>query len=174
MKKRINKITGKPYKQGDKREDGYVFKNYIYAKEKDGFYLENWMSPEVAFKWRMYLVMRTTKTKRRRGESTKKLTNNLDIDYLISIYPKNSKCPVLGIELKWGSETNKSLHKDNSPSLDRINPNLGYIKGNVHFVSNRFNRMKSDREIDDLVKLGSWAEKFLEEGIESARLFTVK
>ena len=53
-------------------------------------------------------------------------------------YPK--VCPILGIELDWGM--NGQQH--NSPSLDRINPKLGYIKGNVMIMSQLANMMKSN------------------------------
>ena len=36
-------------------------------------------------------------------------------------------CPVLGIPLKW----NRGTPKDDSATIDRINPNKGYIKGNI-------------------------------------------
>lgn len=56
-------------------------------------------------------------------------------------------CPVLGIEIK----SNKiSAPLDSSPSLDRINPKLGYVKGNVRIISNRANRIKSDATADEV------------------------
>ena len=56
-------------------------------------------------------------------------------------------CPVLGIEIK----ANKiSAPLDSSPSLDRINPNLGYVKGNVRIISNRANRIKADATADEV------------------------
>ena len=56
-------------------------------------------------------------------------------------------CPVLGIEIK----ANKiSAPLDSSPSLDRINPNLGYIKDNVRIISNRANRIKADATIGEV------------------------
>ena len=65
----------------------------------------------------------------------------------------------------------KNDAKDNSPSLDRIDPNIGYVKGNVHWISNRVNRMKSDQTLEMVIKLGNWAEKIQKEGIESARVY---
>lgn len=54
-------------------------------------------------------------------------------------------CPILGIELKLG--TNGKV-EDASPSLDRINSSLGYIKGNVAVISNRANVIKSNGTIE--------------------------
>jgi hypothetical protein len=36
-------------------------------------------------------------------------------------------------------------------SLDRINPKLGYTKGNVQFISYKANVMKQDVDIDTLL-----------------------
>lgn len=57
-------------------------------------------------------------------------------------------CPVLGIPII----PNDGAHcpTDNSPSVDRIDSTKGYIKGNVHIISNRANRIKSDATIDEL------------------------
>jgi|SRR6056300_737433 len=45
--KRINPETGKPFKQGDTREDGYFFKGYKLSigVKKNGFYGEYWYNP---------------------------------------------------------------------------------------------------------------------------------
>lgn len=55
-------------------------------------------------------------------------------------------CPVLGIEIY----TNKKVPCDNSPSVDRINPRLGYIKGNIRIISNRANTLKSNATIEEI------------------------
>ena len=59
-------------------------------------------------------------------------------------YPK--VCPVLGIELDWGMNGNQP----NSPSLDRIDPTKGYVKGNVMMMSALANRMKQDATLKQL------------------------
>lgn len=61
-------------------------------------------------------------------------------------------CPVLGIPLvrTGGKRTS------NSPSLDRIIPELGYVKGNVIVISWRANRIKSDASIDELCKVAKF------------------
>ena len=51
-------------------------------------------------------------------------------------------CPVLGIPINYAN-TGKHPH-DSSPSLDRINPALGYTAGNVMVISFRANKLKSD------------------------------
>lgn len=49
-------------------------------------------------------------------------------------------CPVLGISI----DKSLSHMKDHSPSLDRIKPELGYVKGNIRVISQRANRLKCD------------------------------
>lgn len=59
-------------------------------------------------------------------------------------------CPILGIELKVGETRGPD---DLSPSLDRLVPELGYVKGNVQVISMRANHMKSSATIEDIEKL---------------------
>jgi hypothetical protein len=60
--------------------------------------------------------------------------------------PMPEACPVLGITLTiWGSET-----RDESPSLDRIIPSLGYVPGNVRWISTRANILRRDASAREL------------------------
>lgn len=65
-------------------------------------------------------------------------------------------CPVLGLKL----EINKGgrCFAANSPSLDRIIPELGYTKGSVEIISMRANNLKSDGTLDELRKVVAWLE----------------
>ncbi len=59
------------------------------------------------------------------------------------------KCPILGVAYTKGSLKNK----DYSPSVDRINSNLPYLKkykDNLVFISHRANRIKSDASVEEL------------------------
>ena len=65
---------------------------------------------------------------------------NLELeDILIPI-----NCPILGIPLKVG----KGKLWDGSPTLDRIDNTLGYIKGNIAVISYKANRYKTDLDIE--------------------------
>lgn len=55
-------------------------------------------------------------------------------------------CPVLGLVLERGI----GRPIDESPSIDRIVPSLGYIPGNVRIISNKANRLKSNATVADL------------------------
>jgi hypothetical protein len=64
-------------------------------------------------------------------------------------------CPVLGIKL----QVNSGCAKHSSPSLDRIIPDKGYIKGNVIVVSYKANTIKNDATIEDLEKVTNFYKK---------------
>lgn len=53
------------------------------------------------------------------------------------------ECPVLGIPLRTGG-------RDNAPSLDRIKPKEGYVRGNIEVISFRANRLKSDASTEEM------------------------
>ena len=76
---------------------------------------------------------------------------NLSFDIELSdiIIPKF--CPVLGVE--FSVSKNGKGPGDTSPSLDRIDSNLGYIKGNIKVISFKANRIKSDAVITDVEKV---------------------
>jgi hypothetical protein len=63
-----------------------------------------------------------------------------------------SHCPILGIPLFKGPRGGS----DNSPSLDRIKPEQGYVPGNIIVISNRANRLKSDATIEELRDIASF------------------
>ena len=67
------------------------------------------------------------------------------------------KCPVLGIKLMIGD----SVISDNSPSLDRIDPKLGYVVGNIRVISNKANRIKSNATAQELDKVIYYLERNL-------------
>jgi hypothetical protein len=65
------------------------------------------------------------------------------------------KCPVLGIPLSRGSGR---CHA-NSPSIDRLDPSLGYVRGNVAVISHRANTIKNDATLAELSAVLRWLEE---------------
>jgi len=57
-------------------------------------------------------------------------------------------CPVLGILLVYPKVNAK--RSNNSPSLDRINPLLGYVASNLRVISFRANALKNDASVEEL------------------------
>lgn len=70
------------------------------------------------------------------------------------------KCPVLGIRLATGV----SGFSDASPSLDRVIPSLGYIKGNIRVISMRANAIKRDATAEELAKVLAYVRRELRRG----------
>ena len=58
-------------------------------------------------------------------------------------------CPVLKIPISPGVSGKKG-GTPNSPSIDRINPKAGYVRGNVRVISNRANTLKCDATVAEL------------------------
>ncbi len=67
-------------------------------------------------------------------------------------------CPVLGIELMSNIGTG-SGGRDNSYSIDRIIPELGYIPGNIQILSHKANSMKFNASPKELVMFAKWVLK---------------
>jgi translation initiation factor 2B subunit (eIF-2B alpha/beta/delta family) len=63
-------------------------------------------------------------------------------------------CPILKISLT----VSKSKVSPNSPTIDKIVPELGYVKGNIQVISHRANMMKSDASIEELKLFSKWIE----------------
>lgn len=58
------------------------------------------------------------------------------------------RCPILGIALD-GQGTRDS-RPDGTPSLDKVIPALGYVKGNVRVISMRANRIKDNATLEEI------------------------
>jgi len=67
----------------------------------------------------------------------------------------NTHCPILGMEIDWFAETRNEA----SPSLDRIDTNLGYIPGNVELVSWRANRIKNDGTAEEHLLIAEYMKR---------------
>ena len=72
-----------------------------------------------------------------------------DLDFGTFDFPEF--CPYLGIKIDYSLGKGKIQY--NSPSFDRIDATLDYVKGNVELISNRANSMKSDASRDEQIKM---------------------
>jgi hypothetical protein len=66
-------------------------------------------------------------------------------------------CPVLSIPLfdRPGARTN------NSPTLDRVHPDIGYVKGNVAVISWKANRLKNNATPEELEKINQFVQEWI-------------
>lgn len=78
-------------------------------------------------------------------------------DDVKSAWPEDGNCPALGIPLSRNVGKGPS---PNSPSLDRLIPELGYVPGNIAIISMRANLIKQ-RETTPVAlrKLATWIEE---------------
>ena len=160
--KRLNPKTNKPFQRGDIREDGWMFYGYEKKKVKlNGYHPERWADP-------VYFTVEKAFQSARRRAKEKNLPFNLDVEYLKSIYTKD--CPVFKQPLTWGGQ---GKGKNNfSPSLDRIIPSIGYVKGNVAFISDKANRIKCEFEAKDLYAVADWAHEVSKKVKENVKTFS--
>lgn len=77
-------------------------------------------------------------------------------DDVRSVWPADGKCPVLGIELKRGSDK-RAL--DSSPTLDRLNNAWGYERGNIVVLSMKANRTKGSCTARELETIAAWMRR---------------
>jgi hypothetical protein len=82
-----------------------------------------------------------------KGAQSRAKKQGIPFDLTLSDLVVPVACPVLGIVL---SKRHGKGSCPASPSLDRVIPDHGYVRGNVHIISMRANRLKSNATIDDL------------------------
>jgi|SRR5580704_5588273 hypothetical protein len=61
-------------------------------------------------------------------------------------------CPVFGKPLAQG---NRQSHEW-APTLDRIKPELGYVRGNVQVMSHKANWLKNNASVEELQRIVEW------------------
>lgn len=92
---------------------------------------EFWVSEYVYPYWEVVEQLFSGAKQRARKSSIEFNISRTDIDI-----PK--VCPLRCVPFKLGA----GQHTDDSPSLDRKDPRLGYVKGNVWVISHKANRLK--------------------------------
>lgn len=103
-------------------------------KFKDKYYAE---------KYEIFILNRC-----RKRAKNKDIECNIELSDIV--IPKI--CLVLGIPLIRG----KDKASINSPSVDRIDPNGGYTKGNIQIISNLANMMKNNATPEQLINFAQW------------------
>ena len=91
----------------------------------------------------------------RQRAKEKKLPFNITLEYLRSI--AEDRCPIFHTDFSWGrAGLGRGRFKDNAPQLDRIIPELGYVIGNVAFISHRANRIKDNGTMQEHYDIADW------------------
>lgn len=81
---------------------------------------------------------------------------NLDFTIELADITIPTTCPVLGISL---SRKGAGAVKENSPSIDRIDPAKGYVKGNIAIMSWRANMLKNNMTVEEARLLLAYLER---------------
>lgn len=142
---RLNPKTGKVFKHGDVREDGYVFVKYLKQRIKsDGYFQEQWLKPESFLK----INKRGLKTQANRRKTplgrAYSLINSAkarvgDENVLITaqwVYDKikKGKCELTGLPFDLEPCTTTRLNPY-APSIDRIDSSIKvYNEKNTRIV----------------------------------------
>ena len=104
-------------------------------------------------KWEINNPIKKMICKKRYAAKKEGYAFNLDYTDLV----KSKYCPILGIKLSYD---NPKL-MDNSATIDRLNNDLGYIKGNVWNISKLANCMKANSKFWHRCKFVNWVLKTL-------------
>ena len=82
------------------------------------------------------------------GAKTRAKANGVPFDIVVADITIPDVCPVFGIPLRWGDKLT-----NNTPSVDRLVPEKGYVKGNCMVISMKANRLKNNASVEELRKL---------------------
>jgi len=151
-KKRLNPESGEYWIKGETNNEGLYFIGYETSADIEGYFHMRFGDYEKYKKRRLQNTFKNIKDRCNKNN----IPCEINVDYLISIYPKNNKCPVLDIELEFGGGLSNLR---NSPSVDRIYPDKGYIKGNVIIISYFANSIKQNASAKELMKVAKWLKK---------------
>lgn len=92
-----------------------------------------------------------------KGARLRARSTGLAFDLTIDdLRPIPSICAVLGIKLRWNGS---GPRHHATPSLDRLRPELGYVRGNVAIISMRANSIRSDASADELEAVAAYARR---------------
>lgn len=67
------------------------------------------------------------------------------------------ECPIFHTPFVWGaSGLGKGKVREDTPQLDRIIPEIGYVKGNIAFLSGKANKMKDNGTMQEHYDIADW------------------
>ncbi len=165
---RYQKIKDDPKFHAKKLEHGKKYRE-SHKEEIQQYSLEYNLRPEVVERkasWYQEKMAKMSIEERlklmvKRAKDRAKLKNvDFDITWKDVVYVET--CPILEIPLNWGETSNEGGRNINTPSLDRIDPNLGYVKGNVRIISTLANMMKSSANKEQIQAFCKNITKYIE------------
>lgn len=73
---------------------------------------------------------------------------DITVDDLLGLL--GDACPVLGTPWTFGG------YRSTNPSVDRLYPDCGYVRGNIAVISVRANQIKSNASLEEIQKVAAW------------------
>jgi hypothetical protein len=162
--KRLNPETGLPFKKGYIRQDGFVFERYGSKLKRDGYFREQWYSPE-GLKNKKACSRKCSKrysatVRQNPSGRAKQLLRHAKERGLVSIdlmwiqqKIETGVCEVSGLPFDL-SPSVKFSKNPFSPSLDRIDSkNPEYSKQNTRLVLTSVNHALNEFGLNHLLKI---------------------
>ena len=145
------------YQDKIKDDPEYNKKRYQNTKETQAEYYKNKKKTPEYFEH--FLPLNKLNGARRRAKA-QNLPFDITVQDIKDIWPKDNICPVLGIPFTSGGHKIKNY---STPSLDRIIPSKGYVKGNIQIVSALANHIMSNATPDQVLQVGHYFKKITED-----------
>jgi len=101
-------------------------------------------------KWREANYPKTRWCALRVSCKSRKIPFDLEIEFFERV---PARCPVFNIPI-----SRDAINRDHRPSIDRRIGELGYVYGNVRWISHRANRIKNDATPEELQALAKFAK----------------
>lgn len=133
----------KYYKNNRKQEIQRALKSYNNKYESKPDEVRKYKREAIRKNPQSYMLYQTKARAKRKG-----ISFNLTIEDII--IPE--KCPILGMSLV----INDNRCGENSPTIDRIDPEKGYTKGNVQIISHKANSIKNNANPEELEKVATF------------------
>lgn len=130
-----------PYKDKIKSKEYHRQYNRAYMKQSRLENPEKFLEREK--QWRETNRLQTLIYATKQTAKKKNLEHTITVDDLL----QPTHCPLTGIEIDWSCS---GRHMSN-PSVDRIDPTKGYVKGNVEVMSCLGNTMKNNATPEQLL-----------------------
>ena len=165
--KRLNPTTGLPFKRGNTRFDGKIFKSYNLSKvKKDGFFIENWVIPAAILaqnkynsEWKRVNFEKHNAhvklSKSKNPEKYEALKRKYKANKLQRIPPWLSNSQFCDIEIYYKKARKLSKLTGVQHHVDHIIPLLGknvcglHVPWNLQILTASQNCSKSNRVYDD-------------------------
>jgi len=149
------KICQKEYKKLWRRNKSDIVKQYNKRYRQNNLELVRARGSERSKRWRQNNLEKDMLSRAKRRAKRDSIVFDLSEEELK--IPET--CPVLNIPL----QRSEKIVSPNSPSLDRIIPEKGYVKGNIIVISNMANTIKQNATPEQIIAVGEFYKKLLEE-----------